>query len=462
MSARKKRKQQQQQPQKPITGNEVLGDFTTNSACTSLDGAPIVSPSEVRVLTIGDKMYALTHFLGKGTYGNVYAANPCDISTVLSGSATHVRTDQVAVKLFNDVRIPRASLSAQERHRVVGTYYNELALLTKVGPHPNIIGLKAAAMHPMQPGGECALVLEKMPRDLSQWVPISFGHLMNLIALCAQGLDALHCAGFVHADIKPENILENPITGEVKLADFSLSVEKKDAFACTEISKITTSMVIVPGTVWYRCPEAMGYGCGIPPMLSAAADIWSLGVVITHLLMHRAAFAFEKEDAGMYNQATDAGLSAATLQRIYEEFGFPAHAINHKFAFIARKFEKQRAGRVANALAEEVKRLCVADPAHQKEAEMHAQNFSRLWQHMTRLSPLDRLSAREISETFSVDEKAKVTWKKSLAPVPDPVYPTPPSAPSTPAPAAAVAATAPAAPVAQKLKPKPLDPQQAQ
>src|SRR5262249_27310487 len=87
--------------------------------------------------------------------------------------------------------------------------------------------------------------------------------------MCA-GLAAAHAAGFVHRDVKPQNLLLGT-DGVVKLGDFGIAV----AHAGTRLTLAGT----VLGTAGYLAPEqARG------EQVTAAADIYAVGAVLYELL----------------------------------------------------------------------------------------------------------------------------------------------------------------------------------
>jgi serine/threonine protein kinase len=59
--------------------------------------------------------------------------------------------------------------------------------------------------------------------------PLSLDHRIDLIRQTAQGVAAVHEAGFVHRDICPRNLMMSP-EGKTTLFDFGLSVPNKPAF----------------------------------------------------------------------------------------------------------------------------------------------------------------------------------------------------------------------------------------
>jgi serine/threonine protein kinase len=87
------------------------------------------------------------------------------------------------------------------------------------------------------------------------------------------GLEAAHAQGVVHRDIKPQNMLIMPETGDLKIMDFGIArlSEVKGA-------KGMTSTGTVMGTPDYMAPEqAQGHPADF------RSDIYSLGVVFFEL-----------------------------------------------------------------------------------------------------------------------------------------------------------------------------------
>jgi len=95
----------------------------------------------------------------------------------------------------------------------------------------------------------------------------------------ALGLGAAHRRGIVHRDVKPQNVLVGR-DGSIKLTDFGIASVYKDI---NDERLTTTGMTL--GTVQYYPPEqAQG------DIVSPAADVYSLGIVMYEMLTGRPPF----------------------------------------------------------------------------------------------------------------------------------------------------------------------------
>jgi serine/threonine protein kinase len=99
--------------------------------------------------------------------------------------------------------------------------------------------------------------------------PNSLETLLRIFGQVAQGLGAMHKLGYVHADIKPNNILVNE-RNDVKIIDFGQS--------CS----IGTVKARIQGTPDYIAPEQVGRG-----PLTPLTDVFNLGATIYWCLTDR-------------------------------------------------------------------------------------------------------------------------------------------------------------------------------
>lgn len=100
----------------------------------------------------------------------------------------------------------------------------------------------------------------------------------------AKGLAAAHHAGVIHRDLKPTNVMM--IGGysfaELKITDFGIAkMAEEELVEAAEGGEqtLTTSQTAV-GALPYMAPEAID----TPKLVTQAADVWSLGAMIFHLL----------------------------------------------------------------------------------------------------------------------------------------------------------------------------------
>jgi tetratricopeptide (TPR) repeat protein len=101
----------------------------------------------------------------------------------------------------------------------------------------------------------------------------------GVIAQVAGGLAAAHAACLVHRDVKPDNILFDPVTSRAKIGDFGL------ARLAAEPSNLTRDGVVA-GTPAYLSPEQARGDHDVGPL----ADVYALGVTLYECLAGEAPF----------------------------------------------------------------------------------------------------------------------------------------------------------------------------
>lgn len=145
--------------------------------------------------------------------------------------------------------------------------------------HHNLVAIHDAG----EVGGRLFLVFEFVPGGdldaaLARRGTFPPDTALELIAGCADGLQALHEAGLVHRDIKPNNIFLDA-RGRPKLGDFGLA---RSAGGTDRLTVTGAGM----GTPAYMAPEqAAG-----DPQLDIRADIHALGGTLYTLLTRRPPF----------------------------------------------------------------------------------------------------------------------------------------------------------------------------
>jgi serine/threonine-protein kinase len=149
----------------------------------------------------------------------------------------------------------------------------------------------------------------------------------QVVAQVAGALDYAHGRGVVHRDLKPANLIRNS-DGAIVLADFGI------ARVAEEQGQTRTGMIV--GTPSYLSPEQAAGRGGI----TAAADIYALGVVLFELLTGRLPF---DGDSGM--AIVMAHLTQPPPPPSAVRPGLP-HAVD---AVVLRALEKDPAARYATA-----------------------------------------------------------------------------------------------------------------
>ena len=118
------------------------------------------------------------------------------------------------------------------------------------------------------------LVMEFVPGRTLRDVLTEHGRLSpaQALAICEPILDALgaaHAAGFVHRDVKPENILISN-DGRVKVTDFGLA---------RAMTAATATQGVLIGTVAYLSPEHVERG-----QADARSDVYGVGICLYEML----------------------------------------------------------------------------------------------------------------------------------------------------------------------------------
>ncbi|NCA12371.1 serine/threonine protein kinase [bacterium] len=147
--------------------------------------------------------------------------------------------------------------------------------------HPTVIRIDRLS----DEGGLPHLVMELFPhpnlkKQIAAGVEALAPRLQRIVTETALALDHLHGRGWVHRDVKPDNILAAP-DGQVKLIDLAIAQAKPGLFG-----KLLGGSGPVQGSPSYMSPEQIR---GQP--LDARADIYSLGCVLFELLAGKPPFA---------------------------------------------------------------------------------------------------------------------------------------------------------------------------
>ncbi|PCC68121.1 Protein kinase domain-containing protein [Nannocystis exedens] len=132
--------------------------------------------------------------------------------------------------------------------------------------------------------GMPALVMEDFgARSLDQFLgaPMALEKFLDLAARIAAAVAAIHEREIVHRDVKPQNILVNAETGQVKLTDLGL------ASRLPRECKAGESPRLIEGSLAYLSPEQTGR---MNRAIDSRADLYALGVAFYEMLTGRLPF----------------------------------------------------------------------------------------------------------------------------------------------------------------------------
>jgi eukaryotic-like serine/threonine-protein kinase len=143
--------------------------------------------------------------------------------------------------------------------------------------HPNI----AQTYEALEENGATIVVTElvrgiNLKERIRRVAPFPLAVAIDIAVAVVEALDYAARAGFIHGDIRPENILISP-EGQVKITDFGMA----RAVAASSGIQVTALL----HSAHYLAPEVAQ---GKP--LDAGADIYSLGVVLYEMLVGQVPF----------------------------------------------------------------------------------------------------------------------------------------------------------------------------
>jgi len=204
--------------------------------------------------------YRITGELGRGAMGAVYRGVDPKLD----------RT--VAIKMISS-----SMAGGDDRDEILARFEREARVSARL-QHPNVVAVYDVGAE----GDELYLVMELIDGDTlshrlarGQFPPVP--EALEMIAQAADALAAAHEAGIIHRDIKPGNLLITK-AGRVKVTDFGV------AKAVGEKMELTRTGMMV-GSPAYMSPEQVK---GM--VLDGRSDLFSLGVVLYELILHRKPF----------------------------------------------------------------------------------------------------------------------------------------------------------------------------
>lgn len=201
--------------------------------------------------TVVDGRYEVRAMLARGGMATVY-------------EAVDLRLDRVVA-----LKVMHAHLA--EDPDFVSRFEREAKSAARL-THPHVVGVYDQG----KADGHVYLAMEYVPgrtlRDvMKEFGPLTPEQALVLLDPILEALDAAHGAGFVHRDVKPENVLISD-DGRVKVADFGLA-------RAVETSNASATQGMIIGTVAYLSPEQVERGDA-----DGRSDVYAAGILLFEMI----------------------------------------------------------------------------------------------------------------------------------------------------------------------------------
>ncbi len=232
------------------SGDGITGPIDPNEISAAPPAAGRFKPGQVLI-----DRFVIVRFIAKGGMGEVYEAE----DGFLQGVHVALKTilPQIAEDPVLQQRFEREVLVAREvSHPNLCPIYD---IFRCAQPSPEFLFLTMRLL----PG-------ETLAARLRGTTPISIAEGLAILKQMASGLAAIHGAGIVHRDIKPNNIMLDGSGSNVRvcITDFGLA-------RAHEAEPSLSGAGVMAGTPDYMAPELYQ---GRPP--SQASDLFAFGVVL--------------------------------------------------------------------------------------------------------------------------------------------------------------------------------------
>ncbi len=255
------------------------GSYVDSTTVETSAGTRVADPLVGRVV---DGRYRVENRLARGGMATVYEATDLRLDRIVALKVMHPGLADDAAFVSRFVREAKSAARLSDPH-VVAVYDQ--------GEDDGIVYLAMEFV----PGRTVRDVLKAHGR-------LSAEQAFTILDPVLQALDAAHRAGFVHRDVKPENVLLTD-DGRVKVADFGL------ARAISAATSTAATQGLLIGTVAYLSPEQVERG-----IADARSDVYGAGILLYEMVTGAVPFAGETPLAVAY-QHVNAAVPAPTSIR---------------------------------------------------------------------------------------------------------------------------------------------------
>lgn len=208
-------------------------------------------------VTLHSTRYRITHYLGNGAFGVVYAAH-----------YVHGPACPVAIKIARVF---------QEVHVLKPLKHEGIVEIIDFG-----MGNAGSRRNQIQMAVFERLGISLYDELMQKKEAYSLEEIQQVGKAVLQVLYYLHAERIVHADIKPANILWDYSHSRLKLIDFGHAQKNLSRYLCTR--NLVTSYYRPP-EIWFNTQR-----------YTSAIDMWALGCVLAELFLKEPLFPFKDED----------------------------------------------------------------------------------------------------------------------------------------------------------------------
>lgn len=199
-----------------------------------------------------------------------------EIKSIIGGGGmanVYLGYDQI---LNRNVAIKVLRLEYANDEEFIARFHREAEAATSLA-HPNIVNIYDVG----EENHILYMVMEyveglTLKEYIQQNSPIDTEEAITIMKQITSAISHAHANNLIHRDIKPQNILINPM-GQVKVTDFGIAV----ALSATSLTQTNS----VLGSVHYLSPEQARGGYA-----TKKSDIYSLGIVLFEMLTGRLPF----------------------------------------------------------------------------------------------------------------------------------------------------------------------------